>query len=201
MESKNTVSMACGALRRGFTIIELMVVISIIGILATLITRAALSSIKEGREQDAKVMAQAINMGISNYHALMGEWPGPIEKFARDGKPPTGNAEFPGALKAEDADDVVYEIIKESGKDNPMIDVSGLFVASKTAARAKHGHGLKYGEARRQNVAPGNMAFGYQRRENGEFRRFLISYDPTNDTVHVETESAFNNRRWNVGNR
>ena len=186
MNTGKSVGIARGALRSGFTIIELMMVIAVMAILATLVTRAALSSIKEGREQDAKVMAQAIKMGIANYHALKGKWPGAIEDLAEAGKSPSGNTDHPGALSPSDADAVVYEIIKESGKGNPLIDVSGLFVATKSAAQAKHGHGLKYGEARRQNVDPGNMAFGYQRKKDGEFRRFLIKYDPTNDTVSVE---------------
>ena len=177
---------AVRALSRGFTIIELMLVISVIAILATLVTKAAQSSIKEAREKDARIMAQAIKMGISNYHAQFGEWPGAIENYAESGKSPSGNPGHPGSLSANDADKVIQTVIEESGKGNPLVDASGLFVASKTAADAKHGRGLKYGEARRQNVALANMAFGYQRKRDGEFRRFLIKYDPTNDTVSVE---------------
>ena len=173
-------------MRRGFTIIELMLVISVIAILATLVTKAAQSSIKEGREKEARIMAQAIKMGIANYHAQFGEWPGAIENYAQSGKSPTGNPGHPGALSNGDADKVVQNVIEESGKGNPLIDASGLFVASKAAADAKHGHGLKYGEARRQNVPLANMAFGYQRKKDGVFRRFLIKYDPTNDTISVE---------------
>lgn len=174
------------ALRRGFTIIELMVVISIIAILATLVSKAAQSSIKEAREKDARIMAQAIKMGIANYHAQYGEWPGVIENYAESGKSPSGNPGHPGAIGTTDADKVVQTIIEESGKGNALIDASGLFVASKAAAEAKQGRGLKYGEARRQNVSLGNMAFGYQRKRDGVFRRFVIKYDPTNDTVSVE---------------
>lgn len=175
-----------GRLRGGFTIIELMIVISIIAVLATLITRAALSSLKEAREKDGRIMAQAIKVGIANYHAQFGEWPGAIEKYAESGKSPSGNPGHPGALSTTDADEAIRTVIEESGKGNPLIDASGLFVASKAAADAKHGRGLKYGDARRQNVALANMAFGYQRKRDGEFRRFLVKYDPTNDTVSVE---------------
>lgn len=178
-------STAC-IMRRGFTIVELMIVIAVIAILATLVTRAAISSIREGREKDARIMAEAIRMGITTYHAAMGEWPGVIENYAESGKAPTGNPGHPGALSPTDADAVVQKVIEESGKGNPMIDASGLFVASKTAAAARNGYGLKYGEARRQNVALANMAFGYQRKRDGVFRRFLIKYDPTNDLVRVE---------------
>ena len=50
---------------------------------------------------------------------------------------------------------------------------------------SKPGYGIKYGDARRRNVPLANMAFGYQRKRDGVFRRFMIKYDPTNDTVTV----------------
>ena len=175
-----------GYLSRGFTIIELMIVISIIAVLATLVSSAAISSIREAREKDGRIMAQAVKMGIANYHAQFGEWPGAIENYAESGRSPSGNPGHPGALSTTDADKVVQIVVEESGKGNSLIDASGLFVASKAAADSRHGHGLKFGEARRQNVALANMAFGYQRKKDGEFRRFLIRYDPTNDTVSVE---------------
>lgn len=183
---EKTVGNACGALRRGFTIIELMVVISVIAILATLVTKAAQSSIKEAREKEGRIMAQTIKMGIANYHAQTGEWPGAIEDYAESGRSPSGNPGHHGALSASDADKVVQTVVEESGKGNPMLDASGLFVATKSAADARQGHGIKFGEARRRNIPLANMAFGYQRKRDGVFRRFLIKYDPTNDTVSVE---------------
>ena len=183
---KKTDDIRHGALRRGFTIIELLVVISIIAILATLVTRAALSAIKEGREKEARIMAQSIKLGIANFHAQHGQWPGEIEKYAESGKSPNGTPGHHGALSRDEASDAIKEVIEESGKGNPLLDASGLFVASKRAAAAKHGHGLKYGDARRQGVGLGDMVFGYQRKRDGEFRAFLVKYDPTNDTVSVE---------------
>lgn len=186
------------ALRRGFTIIELMVVIAVIAILATLVTKAAQSSIREARQKDAKLMAQAIKLGIANYHAQFGEWPGVIESLADGGRTATGNPGHPGALSNEDADKVIQLVVEQSTKGNPLLDASGLFVATKNAADAKHGRGLKFGDARRQNVQVSNMAFGYQKfkvvrkkcannnKSIGDFCRFLIKYDQTNDTVTVK---------------
>lgn len=172
---------ATRALRRGFTILELMIVISVIAILATLVTKAAQSSIKQARDKESQVMAQAIRVGIANYHAQYGKWPGVIEDYADSGRAPSG-----GSLSASEADKVVQTIISESGNGNPLIDASGLFVASQSAAGAKRGHGLNFGEARRRGMPLGDMAFGYQRTQDGVFRRFRIKYDPTNDTVSVE---------------
>ena len=186
MDKVNAPKTCLAAAKRGFTIVELMVVIAVIAILATLVTKAAQSSIREAREKDGRIMAEAIRMGIANYHAQTGDWPGKIENYAESGKSPSGNPGHPGALSKEDADEAIRQVIKEGGSGNPLIDASGLFVASLTAADAKHGFGLKYGDARRQGVSLENMAFGYQRKRDGEFRRFLIKYDPTNDTVSVE---------------
>lgn len=188
---------ASRALRRGFTILELMIVISIIAILATLVTKAAMSSIKEARYKDAKIMAQSIKMGIVNYHAQNGKWPGKIEDCADKGDPPTGNTHHPGFLSNDDADKVVQLVIKEGETGNPLIDASGLFVATRSAANARHGHGMNFGEARRRGVPLTDMAFGYQKfgstrcnehgiKKSGEFCRFLIKYDVTNDTVSVK---------------
>ena len=173
-------------LKKGFTIIELMVVIAVIGILVTLVTKAATSSVKEARVKNSQVMASTIKMGIASYRAYKGEWPGVIETYAEQGRSPQGNSAKRGALSPNDADAVVQEVVKESGQGNPLLDVSGLFVANKSVADARQGYGLRYTEARKQNVSLANMAFGYQRKRDGVFRRFLICYDPTNDTVSVE---------------
>ena len=175
-----------GLARRGFTILELMVVISVIAILATLVTKAAQSSIKEAREKEARIMAKSIELGIANFHAQLGEWPPAIEKCADDGKSPSGNPGNPGALSNSDADSVVQRVIKEGANGSPLLDASGLFVATKNVAdSSKPGYGIKYGDARRRNVPLENMAFGYQRKRDGVFRRFVIKYDPTNDMVTV----------------
>ena len=174
-----------GFARRGFTILELMVVISVIAILATLVTRAAQSSIKEAREKQARVMAKAIEVGIANYHAQHGEWPSKIESCADSGRSPSGNPGNPGALPDSDADAVMQQVVKEADSGSPMLDASALFVATKSAAEKKHGYGINFGDARRRGVALTDMAFGYQRKRDGVFRRFIIKYDPTNDTVTV----------------
>lgn len=170
-----------GLARRGFTILELLVVISVIAILATLVTKAAQSSIREAREKEARIMAKSIELGIANYRAQFGKWPENIEDYADDGRAPEN-----GSLSSSEADKVVQRIIKEGDSGGPLIDASGLFVATKKAADgSKPGYGIKYGDARRRDVPLENMAFGYQRKRDGVFRRFVIKYDPTNDTVTV----------------
>ena len=44
----------------------------------------------------------------------------------------------------------------------------------------------KVAEARHRGIDVSNMAFGYQRRRDGSFRRFRIFYSPDTDSVKVE---------------
>ena len=61
--------------KNGFTIIELLVVISIIAIIATLATGAAIKSIRQGRERRIDAMIEALQMGLATYKVQDGEWP------------------------------------------------------------------------------------------------------------------------------
>lgn len=175
---------ATNLLKRGFTIIELMVVIAIIAVLATLITKAATGAIAQARNKRASVMAATVKSGIATYHRQKGEWPGAIENYAADGRSTTGDG-----LSGSEADSVIQAVVKESDKANPLMDASGLFVAKRSIANNSsssfHGAGMDFGAARRQGLQLQNMAFGYQK-ANGDFARFKIKYDSTNDVVKVE---------------
>ncbi|MBV5332608.1 prepilin-type N-terminal cleavage/methylation domain-containing protein, partial [bacterium] len=53
-----------GMSRRGFTIIELLVVISIMAVLATLVTGAALKAIKQGRNKRIDATCKALEIAL-----------------------------------------------------------------------------------------------------------------------------------------
>jgi len=143
----------------------------------------------EWRVIKAQAMARVIESGIETYYAMHGEWPTKIESYANSGNPPSGN---PGALPNSDADAVVQQVVKEADNNNPLLDPSMLLVATKKVADGtKLGYGMNFCDARRRGVPLSDMAFGYQRKKDGMFCRFVIKYNPTNNTVTVSHPDLF----------
>jgi prepilin-type N-terminal cleavage/methylation domain-containing protein len=62
--------------RRGFTIIELLVVISIMAVLAMFAIGAALKSVKQSRYKRIDATCRTLEMALENYHARENKWPG-----------------------------------------------------------------------------------------------------------------------------
>jgi len=70
--------------RRGFTIIELLVVISIMAVIATLATGAALKAVKQSRNKRVDATCKALEVALMNYRAQENEWPFDKGDLTRD---------------------------------------------------------------------------------------------------------------------
>lgn len=75
-----------GGQRHGFTIVELLVVISIIAVVATLATGAAMKSIRKVRDKKIDAMAQALEMALQNYRTRENQWPFTLSQLTLDPK-------------------------------------------------------------------------------------------------------------------
>ena len=193
-------------MKKGFTIVELLVVIGIIGVLLTIITTAATSSVRNARVRRAEAMAKALQQAISAYYAQEGRWPGAIE--SKSGS--MGN-QSKYTFTGREADGIFQEIVRNSvgaGASRPLVDASALFVANSGSLRRdgcfdnhsdntlssycgsdKCINGLDFSIAANRNsktpLSISQMAFGWQGRQNGKFCRFWITYNALTDSVTV----------------
>ena len=182
--------------RRGFTIVELLMVIGIISVLITIVTTAASGAMKQARTRKADALVTMVNAGIATHYAQYDEWPG----FDADGK--TGNYRMSGGsldtdrylLTDTESDAVVKALIKESvgSSSNPLIDVTGLFVTRASAGINDKTVGMDFMVALKgdRKLSPdkmkvGDMTFGYPDSETGRFRRFKMIYSIPTDQLTV----------------
>src|SRR3990172_5813852 len=63
------------AMHRGFTLVELLVVITIIGILASLITVAAVGALKRAQQARTKIETDQISEAVVNYQLKYNSYP------------------------------------------------------------------------------------------------------------------------------
>lgn len=61
--------------QKGFTLIELMIVVAIVGVLAAIAIPAYLDYIKRGRVSEVLAALDAIAQGATEYHSVMGFFP------------------------------------------------------------------------------------------------------------------------------
>lgn len=186
--------------RRGFTIIELLVVVVILGILLGIVTTAAASAIKQARDHKANALCTCLQQGLATYYAQKDRWPGPVgDRLAAGGTPSRSNDE--GVNNQSDPDkyiltgsevrQTVKVLIDEAKKGNPLMDISGLYVSRDSGEPGRKGFGLDFTDAihgtqhSRKKMTTSEMYFGYPERDKGYFRRFKITYVVPADEMKV----------------
>ncbi len=197
--------------RRGFTIVELLVVIAVIGVLGGIVTGAAMGSIRGARTKRAEAMRVALEQAISAYYAQEGKWPDAIEDRANNMSSDTY------MFSADETDDIFQQVVGKgfgkSGRKSVLVDATALFVARRSQlgnggrgcydnhrnrkASATYCAGRKcisgvdfstaVARSGRNHIRFSDMAFGYQGAEEGRFCRYWIVYNGQTDSVTVRT--------------
>ena len=185
-------------MKKGFTIIELLMVIAILAVLLGIVTTAATASIHQSRRRRMQAMQQTLQTGVDAYRALKDEWPGKLEDWARN--PPQKG--MLGYLSNSDYDKVVQELIKMSaGKSvkNRVMDPVGLLVMSASASDKSDG-GRDFREVVKKNsryaktMSPSEMTVVYQAVDTGKCYRYIIEYNTESDSVTVMTRDDYHEK-------
>ena len=182
--------------RRGFTLIELMAVVAIIGILLGIVMTAAANSIKLARKNKAAAVCKCVLQGIETYREQKDEWPGGFTsttggKTNQDGAYGRNNPDRVH-LQSDQIRKMVKDVVEETClRGNPMMDVSGLFVSRSPGEPDGRDYGLDFVAAVHgtpespEKMSISEMYFGYPEENNGYFRRLKIVYSRPTDSMEV----------------
>ena len=194
--------------KKGFTIIELMLVISILAVLLTIVVVAANGVQKAAREKRATAMASALEQAVGAYYAQEGSWPQTIESRTQN------MVEDSYTFSPSETDTIFREVVgkafgKGQGQRSMLVDATGLYVINTSrignggnGCNDNHGKsgtagycgnqrclpGLDFDEAvkpGKRHVSLSQMSFGYPGKEHGKFCRFRITYYGKTDSVKV----------------
>ncbi len=192
----------------GFTIVEMLMVIGILAVLMGIVTTAASAAIRQARARRTEASKEVIQSGIAAYLSQKNCWPpkgGQLQSWADNGLSSGKHVDF---LSADQYDKMMYELAKVSvgaKKASPMMDFGGVAVATRAAAGKTGGRGQNFAEAIKKNKKHGStikladMVFGYQEKESGRFRRYIVQYNADSDSVRVMTVQNYTDW-WNAVN-
>lgn len=181
-------------LKRGFTIVEMLMVIAILAVLLGIITTASGTAIRQARVKRAEAMRSVLQAGLATYYTQKGKWPGRLQTWCDNG--PANSKVRVDYLSDSEADTVFQELVKESISGSQMLDVTGLFVAraSQASSSATNVDGMDFRAAmtktkKRGKLSPRELAYGYATKTTGKFRRFIVKYNFETDSVTVLTQN------------
>ena len=184
-------------MKKGFTIVELLMVIAILAVLLGIVTTAATASIRQSRERQAQAMKQTLQNGIAAYKVRKDKWPGKLEDWAK-----RSNENQLGYLSNSDYDTVMHELLRaSSGKSTKsrVMDPVGLSVMTTSGVDGRL-NCLDYRSVTTKNnkhakrMEPNEMTVVYPRKDNGKAYRFVIEYNTESDSVTVMTQGEFHDK-------
>lgn len=102
--------------RQGFTLAELMVVIVIIGLLATLVTTDVVGFLAGGKTTKARADINAIEQAVDVYYLRNGQWPDDLEILVQ--KDDLGNRYLDATVVPKDPWKNEYAYVRPEGGDD-----------------------------------------------------------------------------------
>lgn len=193
-------------MKKGFTIVELLMVVGIIAVLMGIVTTAAASSIKASRRQKANALCTIVQTALATYREQKGRWPidMPVSRANREGASGNSNSDVV-VLNGTEVRACVKALVEETKKHNPMMDISGLFVSRQDGElpgggsgqnndKIKPAYGLDFMAAihgtrkSSKKMTTSEMYFGYPDPATGYFLRFKMTYSIPSDQLMVSQQ-------------
>jgi len=156
-------------MKKGFTLVELMIVMVVMAIIATLATGAAIKSIRQAKEQRVNATGVVLQMALANYRTVEGHWP-----LVAGETTGTNKMVFSGTKNAK-----VFAPLLESTK-REYVDASALL--TKVPGLGV----ISVREALAQKIPPESCPIGYPDPDNnGTFNYFKVTIEFDYDIVRV----------------
>ena len=178
-------------MKKGFTIVEMMMVVGILAILLTIVIASVNDSIKASRARRASALCTSVQAGLATYYAQNDVWPDPLGGKVENGFR-SGSDRY--ELTAGEVRQMVKKLVDEAKRGNPLMDISGLFVSRDPGERGGRGYGMDFFTAVRgdkhskKRMTSGEMYFGYPDVSTGRFRRFKMVYSIPADKLTVSQQ-------------
>jgi len=195
--------------KRGFTIVEMLMVIAVLAVLMGIVSTAATSVIRKSRGRKNEALKAALQAGIATYYQQEGFWPpgknGKLQNWADNGLDAKyrSKGQHVAKLEEQDYDALMLALMTRclNASGNPIMDVSNFTAVRKSLTSAKGTDGLPtchgdevrlwVGKIKATNASGASpqiseMTFGYSSPDKGYFRRFVIKYNADADNVTVE---------------
>ena len=194
-------------MKKGFTIVELMMVAGVIVVLMGIVTTAASQSIRAARSRRADALCNLVQAGFNSYYAQYDRWPGTIgERIAGGTVRSQGNSEGDDGssdndlyvLSGMEVRSCVQDLVNETKSGRPVMDISGLYVSrfngEMSGDRVKKASGMDFMSAihgtrtSQRKMTTSEMYYGYPDPSTGYFLRFKIVYSIPTDTFTVSRQ-------------
>ena len=163
----------------GFTLLELLVVIVVIGILATLIAGGATYAVRVSRDKRRTLSCKTLQTAIYRYHAEYNDWPGGVE--------PGSNKKYHIFYGKDNAK--VFGMLRPDSKHNPdsihFLDETAFFTPDTSDA----GSAKKLSEARGDQPLVFNSRSGRWVGRDGQYLYYRVTIDFENEAVEVDTKN------------
>ena len=163
--------------KNGFTLLEILVVIVVIGVLATLVAGSATFAMRSAREKRVKMSCTVLQTAIYRYRTEYNDWPGGYDQSW--GKSHT----FSGSDNKK-----VFDMLRAGSDDNPdhipFLDETAFFTTAPGGKEAR-----KLSDTDAATAAP--LVFlsrsGHVLDEDGRYFYYRVTINYEDETVSVDS--------------